>query len=346
MAKFVLWVCVSVLVWDFFNSPPGDSAATRAAIEFYNRLDSKGAFAVLREWSPFSNADEDNDIATVRGAERAGADRMNNDGRKDVVSDQDQQDGSSKEGAGQSAAATAENPPKAEVFETAIFDATVNNLQDSNMLELSSVPESFREGIKAAHLATGISLAFLVGVARQESNFNPEARAARSSASGMYQFIEQTWYDVIERQGVNYGLRDEATAIRRSPAGIYSVPDAELRKQILDLRLDADLSASMAAELARANKAIMKTTFERSITDRELYLAHFLGVGGAIEFIETMKKDPETDASSLFPKAAYANHNVFYNSSGAARSVHEVYDYFQLQDSSPVSTGVGAGGGS
>ncbi|MCF6320048.1 MAG: type II toxin-antitoxin system HicB family antitoxin, partial [Proteobacteria bacterium] len=45
----------------------------------------------------------------------------------------------------------------------------------------------------------------------------------------------------------------------------------------------------------------------------ELYFAHFLGANGASEFINAKAVNGETKASYLFPAAAKANKNVFFN---------------------------------
>ena len=61
----------------------------------------------------------------------------------------------------------------------------------------------------------------------------------------------------------------------------------------------------------------------------ELYLAHFLGAGGAASFLNARDENPLTPAADLYPKAARANRGVFYDpKTGKARSLAQVYDFF------------------
>ncbi len=46
--------------------------------------------------------------------------------------------------------------------------------------------------IKQASTTTGASFQYLLATAKMESDFNPSAGAATSSARGLYQFIDQT----------------------------------------------------------------------------------------------------------------------------------------------------------
>jgi hypothetical protein len=63
----------------------------------------------------------------------------------------------------------------------------------------------------------------------------------------------------------------------------------------------------------------------RRPTDGELYMAHFMGVNGAAKLITNAEDNPQASGAQLFPNAAAANHSIFYDSSGRARSVSDVY---------------------
>jgi hypothetical protein len=65
----------------------------------------------------------------------------------------------------------------------------------------------------------------------------------------------------------------------------------------------------------------------RSPSEGELYIAHFLGVGGAAKLISATGDNPNASAASLFPHAAQANSSIFYDhTTGAARSLSQVRD--------------------
>jgi hypothetical protein len=169
-----------------------------------------------------------------------------------------------------------------------------------------------------------VSFNYLVSQAEQESGFKADARAATSSAAGLYQFTERTWLRMIRDHGDKYGVGDLARAVGDTGAR----PDAATKAQILALRDDPKLSAAMAAEYARGNHAQLTQSLGREIGSTDLYLAHFLGAGGATRFLSALRTEPGRAAADLLPEAAQANRNVFYAADGRARSVDEIYDRF------------------
>ncbi|HRE45658.1 MAG TPA: transglycosylase SLT domain-containing protein, partial [Terricaulis sp.] len=128
-------------------------------------------------------------------------------------------------------------------------------------------PDAVRAAIRRAADATGVNFSLLVETARRESAFNPDARAATSSATGLFQFIDSTWLDMVRRHGGRHGLGAEAAALQQGA-------DAPTRQAILALRADPELSARMAGELARENAAALESRLGRSPSAGELYAAH------------------------------------------------------------------------
>jgi len=179
--------------------------------------------------------------------------------------------------------------------------------------------------LRQAADATGISFDYLIKTAKRESNLNPEAKAASSSATGLFQFIEQTWLGLVKRQGPQLGLADAANAIQRDSSGRYVVPEAETRQQILALRKDPTLSARLAGVFTSENKASLKDALGREPSGGELYIAHFMGAGGARELITQASANPDRAAASVFPDAASANRSIFFDGKGRARTTREVY---------------------
>ena len=181
--------------------------------------------------------------------------------------------------------------------------------------------------IAMASRRTGVDFSYLLGQAKVESSLNPTARAATSSATGLYQFIDQSWLAVVNKHGSEYGLGWAADAIKQS-GGRYFVADPDLRQQILDLRKHPETASVMAAEHAADNKAYLESRLGREAQPVDLYLAHFLGVGGAAKFLSVHDANPGATAASLFPSAARANRSIFYDKSGDARSFAEIRDRF------------------
>src|ERR1700720_2475638 len=139
--------------------------------------------------------------------------------------------------------------------------------------------------IKQAANATGASFEYLVATAKMESNLNPSASASTSSAKGLYQFIDQTWLGTVKEAGAQFGYGKYADAITKSPSGGYSVSDPGARSAILKLRDDPEAASSMAAVLTQSNSFSLTGKIGRRPSDVELYMAHFMGVGGAAKLI-------------------------------------------------------------
>jgi hypothetical protein len=179
--------------------------------------------------------------------------------------------------------------------------------------------------IKQAASTTGTSFEYLLATAKMESNFNPTASASTSSARGLYQFIDQTWLGTVKEAGAQLGYGKYADAISKSPSGSYSVADPAARTAILKLRDDPAAASSMAAVLTQSNSFKLTGQIGRRPTDGELYMAHFMGVGGAAKLISNAEDNPQASGARLFPNAAAANRSIFFDPSGQARSVSQVY---------------------
>jgi hypothetical protein len=229
-------------------------------------------------------------------------------------------------------------PPKSIASGNAASAST--QLRHSNSVSAASygIQPQVVACIQNASASTGMDFSYLMAQAARESSFDPNAKATTSSAHGLYQFVEQTWLSVFKDHGADYGYGDLASKISTDADGHMVVKDAALKKQILGLRKDPQLSAEMAAEHASDNQAIMEKKLGRPVTGTDLYLAHFLGVQGATKFLRNMKSDPAASAADLFPAAADANNAVFYKDDGSAKSVSEVYQSFGKKISADMAS--------
>jgi hypothetical protein len=179
--------------------------------------------------------------------------------------------------------------------------------------------------IKQAANTTGASFHYLLATAKMESDFNPTAGASTSSAHGLYQFIEQTWLSTVKEAGGQVGYGQYADAITRTSSGDYVVVDPTARRDIMKLRDDPVASSAMAGVLTQSNSFQLTGMIGRRPTDGELYMAHFMGVGGAARLINSAVDDPQASAARMFPSAASANRSIFYDKGGSVRSVADVY---------------------
>ena len=187
--------------------------------------------------------------------------------------------------------------------------------------------------LQRASAATGSDFRYLLGIAIRESGLRPQAHSSRSSAAGLFQFVEQTWLGLVKEFGARHGLASYANAISRGADGRFHAPDAEDRHAILALRTDPQISAMMAGEYAKQTQALLQNALGRPVCGGELYAAHLLGPGAACRLIEMNGEAPQSPAADLFPQAADANRPVFYKTDGTPKTVREVYNWAMRQPS-------------
>ena len=205
----------------------------------------------------------------------------------------------------------------------------------------SNTKTSVQSAIASASQKTGVDFSYLMGQAQIESGMRANAKAGTSSASGLYQFIDQSWLRVMKQHGAEHGMGWAADSITQTSSGRMTVSDPATKRAILALRNDPQAASLMAAEHASDNKDAIRSALGRDATGTDLYMAHFLGLGGAKSFLGNMAANPDKTAASLFPAAARANRNVFYASNGQPRSLEQVYSRFAAK----LDKGAGIAGG-
>lgn len=162
---------------------------------------------------------------------------------------------------------------------------THGNVNDLPMPAARKGFEAHKDLIAAAAKMTGFDPGVLAGLLATESNFDSSVRNNKSSATGLGQFIDDTWKYMVRKYGKYFGIK-EGTSPNDPRANIL-----------------------MTAMYMRDNMDALKQKLGRdNFTDVDLYNAHFLGPGG----YALMVKNPTKLAKDLLPDSARANPTIFY----------------------------------
>jgi len=124
---------------------------------------------------------------------------------------------------------------------------------------------SIGDAINNAASTTGVSAQTLAIFGQLESGLGKVVENKLSSARGPFQFIESTWLAMLQKYGKKYGYD----------------PSSMTREEQLNLRYNNRASAIMAAEYTKENAATLGVNPSDPANVDKLYLAHFLGPGGA-----------------------------------------------------------------
>jgi hypothetical protein len=162
-----------------------------------------------------------------------------------------------------------------------------------------SAPETTPQLRQPLQPQSSVSRDLLNKIVKAESAGNPNAKAKTSSASGLFQFTNGTWAQMVRKYGkeANISFKDKN----------------DVRSQWY-----------MAEKLTQENESLLNRKIGRQPTGGELYIAHFLGADKASKLIN--KKDANVVAALVFPKEAKANKPIFFHINGKPRTVAEVYN--------------------
>lgn len=157
-----------------------------------------------------------------------------------------------------------------------------------------------KDTIEGAAKMVGVDPDSMTRMAAIESGFNASAQSKSSSAGGLFQFTDDTWKAMLDKYGRKYGY------------------DARTPKT------DAKASAIMAAHMLKDAAKYVGGKIKRPFGPTEAYMTHFLGMGGATQFLQAMEANPQAIAAQAMPKAANANKDIFYDGA-RPRTFAEVY---------------------
>ena len=139
--------------------------------------------------------------------------------------------------------------------------------------DINTLPNNTGDGaaemgpiIIGAAKMVGFDPTIAMNVAAVESGLKP--RASSGIANGLFQFIDSTWNATLRKYGPTYGI-----APNTPPT---------------DPRANAILGVCYLKE----NYEGLTQSLGNSVTDLDLYMAHFLGLGGAKRFLTAPRQEP------------------------------------------------------
>jgi hypothetical protein len=184
---------------------------------------------------------------------------------------------------------------------------------------------SIGDAINSAAAATGVSSQTLAIFGQLESSLGKAVENKLSSARGPFQFIESTWLTMLQKHGKKYGY--DTTSMTR--------------EEQLNLRYNNRASALMAAEYTKQNAATLGVDPSDPTSVDELYLAHFLGPGGAKRVLsgEGLTEKQKASVMKYNPNIKTGSKEEFLQFAGSkTASAAKVSAVQQIASSSP-STG-------
>jgi soluble lytic murein transglycosylase-like protein len=131
------------------------------------------------------------------------------------------------------------------------------------------------ETIRNSAQLVGVSPRVALTIAMLESSLNPDAQASTSSAGGLFQFVDSTWKAMVQRYGNEYGM---------------SIED----------KMNPSANSIMGCLLIKENTKSLQRTLSYAPGIREIYLAHFAGIGKAIKVLRALNDKPKQPVDSIF----------------------------------------------
>jgi hypothetical protein len=144
----------------------------------------------------------------------------------------------------------------------------------------------------------GVDGKLMAAMAAVESGFDYMVKAKGTSATGLYQFVSDTWSWMLKKFGKKYGIAPGTPAT------------------------DPRANALMGAEYLKQSVDALDGKLGRPVTDTDIYFSHFLGPGGAKKFLTA---DPNALGAMILPDAAAKNRSIFYSRNGEPLTVGQIY---------------------
>jgi hypothetical protein len=195
--------------------------------------------------------------------------------------------------------------PTTQPIDTQQSTITENKFNTPPLKVMENREYSVDEAIKIAAQLTGVNEDLLRRIVHIESSGRPNAKSSTSSATGLFQFIDSTWKNMLKKYKGVYGIPENAS------------PENPLYNAIL------------GAQYAKDNLAYLRNKVgEFPIPeDTAIYLAHHYGPAGAVNILKFLKENESTPMKSIVSQQVYnANRKEL-----AEKTVGEYIDYLNAK---------------
>lgn len=211
-------------------------------------------------------------------------------------------------------------------------------LADSLKAHLSAKNQnsSVIDNILFASQNIGVNFDLMIVKAMIESDLGRLTKNSKSTASGLFQYIDSTWLTLLKRYGNDIGAPQYAQALTINPATLQTEVKEESRfsrEELLDLRFDNHIASLIKAHQTKEDSDALKFIKNNGIiTATDHYIAHMMGIPLAKEFYKTLENESHiilaNSSNSRFEIAARLNPAFFKSSDGTALSAQNAYQQF------------------
>ncbi len=192
------------------------------------------------------------------------------------------------------------------------------------------------DALYTAAQETGVSFELMIIKAMIESNLGANTIAAKSSARGMFQYIEPTWLSLIKRHGEKIGHASYANALEYDPSEKRYNPAQKSNvtlHEILALRDDALTASLIKAHQIIDEQSVLEGFKEgRAPTITDHYIMHMLGIPLSRTFYRLNNANssiiPAHLKNGMFNQAIALNPGFFYDDSKNALTAPQIYQRF------------------